>query len=89
MFINATETLGVIIKTGTETVTGSIFLTLLIIILVLMVIAMMFGIPLEFTAILVLPLLLACMSEYSDFVAVGSVFFIYLALIVTQKFIFK
>ena len=87
MFINTTETLGIIIGTATQTTTGNIFLTLLILMLFLVTVAMLFGIRLEFTAILILPILLSYMAYYGDYVGVGSVIIIYLALIFTTKFI--
>ncbi len=89
MFINTTETLGIILGRGTEYTTGSIFLTLFILMLFIVAIGLMFGIKLEFTAILILPLLLSYMAYYSEFIVIGSIIFIYLALIVTQRFIFK
>ena len=54
-FVNATETIGIILSHGTTTTTGSIFLTLMIILLVIMAIAIMFQIRLEYTSILILP----------------------------------
>ena len=89
VFINTTDVLGVIIATGTETTTGSLFISLLIFILFLMSVCVLFGVPLEFSVIIVLPLLLGCMSYYGDFIAIGTTFLIYLALIFTQKFIFR
>ena len=89
MFLNTTDVLGIIIGNATTYTTGSMFLTLLIIVLMLVVFAIMFGIQLEYTMILILPLLLAYMSHYGEFVAVGSVIFIYLAFVFTKKFIFK
>lgn len=89
MFINTTETLGIILAHGTAYTTGSIFLSLFIFMLFLIAVAMLFGIRLEFTAILILPLLLSYMAYYSEFIGVGAVILIYLALIFTQKFLFK
>lgn len=87
MFLNTTETIGVLIGTATQVTTGSLFLTLLIVILVLLAVAMMFGIQLEFTAIIILPLLLSYMAYYAEFVGIGSVILIYLALVFTKRFI--
>jgi len=89
MFLNTTETIGVLIGTATVTTTGSIFLTLLIPLIILSAIAMLFGIRLEFTAIILMPLLLGYMAYYSEFVGVGGVIMIYLAMIFAQKFFIK
>lgn len=76
-----------IINTGTTTTTGSIFLTLIMIFIMLLLIALMFGIPLEFTAILVLPLMFGYMAYFSEFLSMGLVMLIYLAIIFTKNFI--
>ncbi len=89
MFLNTSQIIGVIIETGTTQTTGSIILSLAIILLVLLAICFMFGIPLEFSAILVLPLLLGVMAHYGNFTAVGVIFLIYIALVFTKKFLFK
>lgn len=89
MFINTTQIIGVILLTGTEQTTGSMVLSLGMIVLLLIAIATLFGIPLEFTAFLILPLLLSIMAYYGNFVAVGIVFLIYIALVFTKKFLFK
>jgi len=88
-FINTTETIGIIIGTATETTTGSLFITLLIVVLLLLAIAIMFGIPLEWTTIFILPLILGYMSHYSEFIGTGAVFLIYLSIILTKNFLFK
>jgi len=88
-FINWTESIGIIIGTATETTTGSIVLTLGIVLILLLAAATLFGIRWEFTSIIVLPLLLSYMAYYSEFIAIGCMIFIYLALVFTKKFIFK
>ena len=87
VFLNMTESIGIIVVQSTSYTTGSIFLTLLIIMLIIVAAAMMFGISLEYTAIIIFPLLLAYMTQYTDFVAIGAVVLIYLSLVFTQKFI--
>jgi len=88
-FINASQTWGIILASGTDYTTGSIFLTLSILLVFLMAMAILFGIRLEYTAILILPLMLSYMAFYSEFLAIGSLILIYLALIFTKKFLFK
>ena len=87
--INSTGTMGLILIAGTESLTGSIFLTLLLILLILFCFAIAFNIPLEFTLIIFLPLVFGYMSFYSEFVATGSILLIVLAVMVTKNFLFK
>ena len=89
MFINTTETLGVILARGTTYTTGSIFLSLFILMVFLVVVAILFGIRLDFAAILILPLLLSYMAYYSEFIAIGSVIIIYIGMVFAQKFLIK
>jgi len=88
-FMNCTDTIGIILGTASQETTGSVFLTLFILMLFLMAIALIFGIKLEYTAIIILPLLMGYMAYYSEFMAVGVVILIYLAIIFTKNFILK
>lgn len=89
LFINTTETIGIIMGEATAVTFGAMFLTLFFVLIVILAIALMFGIRLEYTAILVLPLVLVYMAYYSEFYATGGVLIIYLAFILTKNFIFK
>lgn len=88
-FINETDVIGQILQAGSQNVTGSLFLTLLIILIFLMVIAMMFSIPLEFISILILPICLASASYYGDFIAPVGIIIFYISFIITRNWIFK
>ena len=72
----------------TNDISGSWFLTFLLVILVLMLIALALRIPLEFTAVIVMPLLLAMLSFSSDFTGVAGVFVIYLGILLAKNFFF-
>lgn len=87
--INTTGTLGLILVTGTQTLTGNMFGTLMVLYLIIMVLAFLFGIPIEFTAILILPLTLGCMAYYGEFLATGSCLIIYMAFIMTKNWPWK
>lgn len=89
LFMNVTETIGVVMNSATTTTTGSLFAALLIVLLLLVAMAIMFRIPLEFIAILVLPYNIACASHYSNFIAPMGAILIYLSIILTKNFIFK
>lgn len=90
LFINTTETVGIILGSATTYTTGSMFISLLILMLAIVAMAIMFGIQLEYTAILILPLLLSYMAFYGgEFAIISLVIMIYLALIFTKKFILQ
>ena len=89
VFINETGTIGMIMTAGTLGLTGNIVVSLLIVLLFLITIAMLFNIPLEYTAIIILPLCIACGAYYSTFLAPTVVILIYLATIVTKNWLFK
>jgi len=89
VFINATESIGIIIGNATTYTTGSMFLTLFVVLLFILAMALMFGIKLEYTAILVLPLMLGYMSYYSEFITIGVIIIFYLGFLVTKNFLFK
>lgn len=89
IFINVTESLGIIIGRATQYTTGSMFLTLLLLVLIILALAIMFGISLEYTTILLLPLLLSYMAYYQEWVGVGSVILIYLGFVFTKRFILR
>lgn len=89
MFINWTDSIGIIVGRASEVTTGSLVLTLGMLLIVLLAFAIMFGIALEWTAIIVLPLLLGYASYYGEFWGVLGLIFIYLSLVFTQRFIFK
>ncbi len=89
MFLNITESIGVIVEHGTHNVTGSLFVTLFLILIILVAICMMFGIPLEFISILILPYCISCAAHYGNFIAPVSIIIIYVATIITKNWIFR
>ena len=89
MLFNATGTIGTMLQYTTSDVTGSLFLTLLGVVMLLLLFCFLFRIPVEFSAVLVLPLLLGLMAYMTEFVAIGGVFLIYLGVIVGKNFFFK
>lgn len=89
MFINVTGTIGEVLNLGTIGTTGSIFVTLMIILLIIMAMAIMFQIQLEFTGIIILPLVLSYMAYYTEWVATGTILLIYFSIILTKNWIFR
>lgn len=89
MFINGSQTIGIIMGRSVAFTTGSMVVSLLILLIIIIAIATMFGIQLEWTAILILPLLLSYMAYYSEFVAVGSAILIYLSIVFAKTFFIR
>ena len=61
--------------------TGSIFLTILMILIVVIMIGLVLPLPLEWTSIIILPLLLVLMAYESMFYPAGAAFLLYLSFI--------
>lgn len=85
VFINDTGTIGVIVKAGTD-LTGSLFLTVLLITMVLLALCLMFKIPFDITAPLLLPMYLVGMAYSTEYLAIGGLFLIYLAVLFSRQF---
>jgi hypothetical protein len=88
-FINYSDIIGSIIYASAANFTGSIFMSLLMIVIFILALAALFGIRLEYTAIAILPLMLALMSREALFFPAGIVLLIYLSFIVAKNFIFR
>lgn len=88
-FINQSGIIGTIIQGGVDNIAGNLYVALLIIMLILIVTALMFGIPMEFTALIILPLLLSYMAYFKEWLSTGIVIMLYLTFIVTKRFILK
>ena len=89
LFINDTETIGQIISSGTSNFTGTIVITMFFILLVIMAIAMMFGIPLEFMAILILPFCLVVGAFYGNFIIPITLIVLFVASIIAKHWLFR
>ena len=88
-FINSTDVIGRILESGTNTLTGSMVATLFFILLFLIVVAFMFGIPLEFLAVIILPFCLALGSYYSNFYIPIIIIIVFVASIIAKNWLFK
>lgn len=89
IFMNQTDVIGRIMESGTNTLTGSMVATLFFILMFLIVIAFMFGIPLEFLAVIILPFCLALGSYYSNFYVPIIIIIVFVASIIAKNWLFK
>lgn len=88
-FINSSSTSAVIVQGLYDNVGGSWFATIMLIVLFVMLIAIIMRVPLDFTAIIVLPLLVSCAIYVPDFKAVLGVFLIYVGALVGKNILFN
>lgn len=88
-FINQSGTVGTIMQSGTETLTGSMTATLLFILLFLVVMAMSFGVPLEFISVIILPFCISIGAYYGTFMMPLIVLLIYISSIIAKNWLFK
>jgi uncharacterized membrane protein len=89
IFINATESIGQIISHGTIGVTGGIVATMFMILLILIVIALMFGIPLEFLSVLVLPFCIAVGAFYGSFIIPVIIILLFVSMLIAKNWLFR
>lgn len=89
MFVNESQIIGTILATGTQTTTGSMFISLLLIMIFLFVLTFIFNISLEYSAVLFFPLLITYASYYQEFIGVLGATIIYLSIIISKDFFFK
>lgn len=77
------------IISGMVELTGDYFSTMLLITIFIMVLTVAFQLPLEVSAILILPFLIVCYACVPSFASVTGVVFIYLGIIVAKNFMIK
>lgn len=70
---NSTGTLGIILDAVTNNVTGSLFLTLLLIVTMFIVILFVLRVPFQFQPVLLLPFLIYLMAFTGEFLAIGGI----------------
>lgn len=88
-YLNTSGPVGIMLEYFTYNVTGSLFLTLLALILFLIFIAMALNIPVEWTSLFVIPLLLVSVSSQGDLWSILGALLIFLSFIFAKRFIFR
>jgi hypothetical protein len=89
IFYNSSGSFGIILDAFTYNVTGDLFLTLLCLVIGILAFCLMFRIPIEFSAIIILPLLLTIMAFTSEFLAIGGLTLVYIAILLAKNFLIK
>lgn len=88
LFINSTSVTAGIINGLTE-ITGDYFSAMLFVVILLILFAVALQLPLEVTAIFVMPFLLSCYAFVPSFTAVTGVALVYLGIIFAKNFFIK
>jgi hypothetical protein len=86
IFLNQTGTIGQIYLAATQNITGSEFLTLLGLIIIIIAFFFLFGLPLEATAIFILPMLITFGVYSQNLISVLGLALIYLGMIFAKNF---
>ena len=87
--LNQTGTIGKVLEAGTINLTGTMAATLLLIFMVFIAVTIMFKVPLEVTAIILLPFLLAAGAYYSSVVVVLVSLILFISMIIAKNWLFK
>lgn len=85
-FINQTGTIGVIYTSATQNITGSELLTLLGLIIMIMLFFVMFGLPIEATLILIMPMLITYGVYAQDLIGFLGLTLLYLGILFAKNF---
>lgn len=88
-FLNCSQIMGQAVVGMTNDTTGSLFITFSLVMLFIVALAGIFRIQIEWTLLIVMPLLLGLMSYYQDFITFGGIIFLYLAILITKNFFIK
>jgi len=86
---NTTGIIGQILNSGTQTITGQLILTLVLILIILMAVCMMFQIPLEIISIILLPFCIAVVAYEGTFMVPITLILIYVSAIIAKNWLFK
>lgn len=87
--INMSNSIGLAIGMGSQSMTGSLVLTLLLIMIILFAICMMFQLPIEVSGVILLPVFIAAGSYYSNLLAPLMAILLYFAVMISKHWIFR
>jgi len=86
VFINSTDTLGIIINSGVNNIFGSVTIMIFIVIMLILAVAFAFKMPIELTIPLVLPLIIYSMASYGEIIPLGGLMLFYLSFVFAKYF---
>lgn len=86
--INTTNEMAVVLEYLTYNVTGDMFLSLLFFMLIVMGLALAFRIPIEWTAVIIFPLLLGLLAVTGQFLPVIGGFIFFIAVLIAKNWLY-
>lgn len=86
-FLNTTDVIGVVIMALTNNVTGNLFLTLLMILIFLVALCVAASIPIEWTVIFLLPLILYLFAYNSEFLQIAGFALVYIGVLLAKTWV--
>lgn len=89
MFIDFSSGIGTILSRSAETITGSFFLSLLLIFLLSLLFSFILRIPLDISVAIIFPIVLVPMAFMREFLVVGGLTLIYFAILSAKYFFVK
>ena len=89
MFMNSTGSLAILLQYATLYITGSESLTLIILLLLSILIGLAFRLPIEVILLLEVPIILVLMAFYSEFLAIGGIILIGLAIVFALNYFIR
>jgi len=87
--INSSNTIGMILDAGTQNLTGLMVATMFLLLMFFITLMIMFKVPLEVMALLLLPFVLAVATFYSSFMIVLVAFIIFLSMMLAKNWLFR
>lgn len=89
VFINETDVIGRIISSGTDSMTGTLELSLFFILFFLIAMCLMFQIPLEFLVVFILPFCIAVASNTGSFFAPIVAMVFYIGVVIAKNWLYR
>jgi len=87
--LNTTGSIGIVIESFNNNITGGLFLTFLFILLIIIILLIAFRLPVEMIALIISPIVIILMTYMSEFYVIGGAILIMFAIIFATKFFIK
>jgi hypothetical protein len=87
--MNSTGSLAILLQYATLYITGSESLTLIVLLLLSILLGLAFRLPIEVILLLEVPIILVLMAFYSEFLAIGGLILIGLAIVFALNYFIR
>lgn len=86
-FLNHTDIIGQLFDASVVNLTGSEFMSMVLIMLLLFIFCIIFQLPIEVSVVVMIPMFVACLASGFSVGVIGGVAFIYFGVLVGKNFI--